>query len=328
MPGEHSVRAAYDRFAPIYDEFNASNNYEMWLGEVLLPELERHGLRRIPGKVLDVGCGTGRAFPPLLRRGWQINGCDASPAMLDQALAHAPSPVALFECDARKLPAFAAAPFDLILVLNDVVPSLLKDGDLERAFDGFRRSLADDGLICFDTPTLGLCRSHFASGNAEEMSTGGWEWRGLSERIDPGGVYEAQVSGPGVETHRHWLRHWMPQQIEAALDSSGLRVVACKGQREEGGRILLDEPFDDERDQRMIWIAGHQRKRPGHGLGATGPIGLIALGRCARRNDGRDSGQLHAIHPLPLDGFLVWEKPDQPGEEWGFARMNRGAGLP
>lgn len=258
MPGEHSVRDAYDRFAPIYDEFNASNNYEMWLGEVLLPELARHGLQSESGKVLDVGCGTGRAFEPLLERGWHISGCDASPAMLDRAKENSTSrAVALSDCDARELPRFAAAPFDLILALNDVVPSLLEDGDLERSFAGFRRNLVDDGLLCFDTPTLGLCRSHFASGNAEKMSNGGWEWRGVSERVEPGGIYEAQVSGPGVETHRHRLRHWTPRQIGVALDSSGLRVVACNGQREEGGRILLDEPFDDERDQRVIWIAAH-----------------------------------------------------------------------
>ena len=49
---------AYEAFASIYNDFNASNDYEMWLGDVLLPELEKHGLGR-PGWALDVGCGTG-----------------------------------------------------------------------------------------------------------------------------------------------------------------------------------------------------------------------------------------------------------------------------
>ena len=70
--GEDPVLAAYEAFAPIYNEFNHLNDYEMWLGRALLPELEKHGLGH--GKALDVGCGTGRAFAPLLRRGWQVQG--------------------------------------------------------------------------------------------------------------------------------------------------------------------------------------------------------------------------------------------------------------
>lgn len=263
MLGEHSAREAYDRFAPIYDEFNASNNYEMWLGEVLLPELERHGLRRFPAatrpqQVLDIGCGTGRAFPPLLKRGWHITGCDASPVMLGRAQEKTTSEsVALLECDARELVQFAVGPFDLVLALNDVVNYLTEDGDLDRAFAGMKRNLAPHGLVCFDTDTLGLFRSHFASGNAEEMSVGDWEWHGLEEEVRPGGIYEARVSGPGVETHIHRERHWTPGKVEEALAGSGLRALAVMGQREEGDKILLEDPFDEERDQKLIWMVGH-----------------------------------------------------------------------
>lgn len=70
---------AYEAFASIYNDFNVSNDYEMWLGRGLLPELRKHGPRR--RQALDIGCGTGRAFGPLLRRGWRVTGCDLSPAM-------------------------------------------------------------------------------------------------------------------------------------------------------------------------------------------------------------------------------------------------------
>ncbi|HET9677416.1 MAG TPA: hypothetical protein VFP21_07940, partial [Solirubrobacterales bacterium] len=71
--GEDPALAAYEAFAPIYNEFNHLNDYEMWLGRTLLPELEKRGLRR--GRALDVACGTGRAFAPLLKRGWEVRGC-------------------------------------------------------------------------------------------------------------------------------------------------------------------------------------------------------------------------------------------------------------
>src|SRR4051794_37057958 len=83
VSGDNAARDAYDRFAPVYDEFNAQNDYEHWLGGVLLPELERHGLRK--GWVLDVGCGTGRAFEPLLRRGFSVAGKDVSEQMVERA---------------------------------------------------------------------------------------------------------------------------------------------------------------------------------------------------------------------------------------------------
>lgn len=46
MTKVEGARDAYDRWAAVYDAWNAENNYEMWLGEVLLPELERRGLRK------------------------------------------------------------------------------------------------------------------------------------------------------------------------------------------------------------------------------------------------------------------------------------------
>jgi SAM-dependent methyltransferase len=121
-----SAADANDRFAPVYDDCNAQNDYEMWLGEVLLPELEKHGLKQ--GWALDAGCGTGRAFDPLLRRGWRVVGCDVSSGMLGEAARKFGPRVPLLHLDARELPPIAPLvglandeAFTLILLLNDVV---------------------------------------------------------------------------------------------------------------------------------------------------------------------------------------------------------------
>ncbi|HEU4635782.1 MAG TPA: class I SAM-dependent methyltransferase, partial [Edaphobacter sp.] len=155
-----SARDANDRFAAIYDDWNSQNDYEMWLGEALLPKLEMHGLRK--GWALDVGCGTGRAFEPLLARGWQIVGCDISSRMLAAAGRKFNSRVQLRNYDARSLPAICPASglptgesFNLILMLNDVVNYLTDDSDLERLFLGIKRNLSRDrGLAIFDANTL------------------------------------------------------------------------------------------------------------------------------------------------------------------------------
>lgn len=259
MSFHESAKDAYDRFAPIYDEANAQNDYELWLGETLLPRLEAHGLRK--GWALDVGCGTGRAFEPLLARGWKVVGSDLSPGMLEEARRKYGSEVQLVESDARDLPTIAPSAegpegeaFDLVLLLNDVVNYLTEEGDLERAFAGVRANLAPEGLAVFDANTLALFKASFAP-ESSAMDARGWEWRGLSAGSAPGSVFEAELSGEEVETHVHRQRHWTAAEVKAALAASGLRCVAALGQREEDGGILLSESPDEERDAKTIYIA-------------------------------------------------------------------------
>jgi SAM-dependent methyltransferase len=256
-----STKVAYDRFASFYDDANAENDYEMWLGEVLLPELEKHGLQT--GWALDVGCGTGRAFEPLMARGWQVVGCDVSPGMLAEAARKFGSAVQLLELDARDLPPLSPGPghpeegaFDLALLLNDVINYLTEFRDLELLFSGVRRNLnREHGLFVFDANTLALFHANFASGLTEKMSKGGWEWRGLSQSAEPGGIFEAQVSGREAEPHMHRQRHWPVKRMTAALEAAGLRRLAVLGQREEGGRVLLSDQPDEERDSKVVYIA-------------------------------------------------------------------------
>jgi SAM-dependent methyltransferase len=260
MADRESAEEAYDRLAPVYDEFTSANNYELWLGEVLLPELEKHGLER--GWALDLGCGTGRAFDPLLNRGWQVVGCDGSAGMLARAEKKFGERVKLIHADARELGAISPSPdhpdgenFQLVLLLNEVVNHLTEDSDLERAFAGVRRNLSPGGLVVFDANTLLWFRDNFVSGKSEELSARGWDCHGLTETIEYGGSYEMRLSGQGVEPHVHRQRHWPPEQVEAALETLGLIPIAALGQREENGHVILESPVNEERDSKTIHIA-------------------------------------------------------------------------
>jgi SAM-dependent methyltransferase len=264
MPEAESAQTAYDRLAAIYDEANAQNNYELWLGEALLPELEKHGLQK--GWALDAGCGTGRAFDPLLERGWQVVGSDVSAGMLAEAERKFGSRVPLHHLDARELPAISPAAdipaggaFDLVLLLNDVVNYLTEDGDLERVFAGVARNLnRDHGLAIFDASTFLLFQANYtATELSEEMNSRGIEWRGLTEEAKPGAVHEARLSGPNVEAHVHRQRHWRAEEIRAALEANGLRCLAALGQSEGDGEIILSDPPDEEREAKVIYIVAH-----------------------------------------------------------------------
>jgi len=249
QPG--SARAAYDAFAPIFDEYTAQNDHEAWLGRQLLSELDAYGLK--VGRVLDVGCGTGKAFAALLARGWEVYGCDVSDGMLAKAGAKHPD-VSLLRADATDLPTYGFD-FDLVLALNDVVNYLVEDGDLERFFAGVGRNLAPDGLFLFDSNTIVLMRMIFQNPESEWMSRPGWKWGGIGGAVVPGGTFEAELSGQGVRTHIHRQRHWTPEQVQNALSASGLTCLAAMGEREVGEKILLSEVLDENRDEKAIYVA-------------------------------------------------------------------------
>lgn len=258
-PVDVSAETAYDSCSPIYDEWNGENDYELWLGETLLPELAKFGLSG-GGWALDVGCGTGRAFPPLLDRGWKVVGCDVSEGMLQAAQRKFESRVRLLNLDARSLPALTAAPgeargeaFQLVLLLNDVVNYLVDDGDLEEVFSGVRRNLDPrSGLVVFDTNTLRQFQDEYAANDTS--AKGSWIWQGLAEDVVPGGTYEASLSGPRIEKHLHRQRHWLPAEVEAAMDAAGLSVLSVIGQREDEGRVLLSQLPDEHQDAKFVFV--------------------------------------------------------------------------
>ncbi|HEX2265186.1 MAG TPA: class I SAM-dependent methyltransferase, partial [Solirubrobacterales bacterium] len=190
-------------------------------------------------------------------------GCDVSTGMLAEARRKFGSGISLLNVDARELPPICPSPesptreaFQLAVLLNDVVNYMTEEGDLEKAFAGVRHNLAQDrGLLAFDISTISLFRAAFASGDSEAMSARGLQWRGLSGEVEPGALYRARLSAPGVESHEHRQRHWTTEQVREALKACGFSCLAVLGQREEDGRIHLREPPDEERDYKIIFVA-------------------------------------------------------------------------
>jgi SAM-dependent methyltransferase len=258
-----SAAESYDWWAEAYDECNSENDYELWLGQILLPHLERHGLKC--GWALDIGCGTGLAFLPLLERGWQVIGCDVSAGMLREAERKFRDAVQLLEFDARDLPRIELScnmpsqqGFDLVLMLNDVINYLTEDGDLDRVFSGIRKNLSSGGLAVLDSNTVALFQRDYALGPSESLGSRGWRWRGLTKDHGPEEVYEGELEDPSGLTRPHRQRHWSSNQIQKALASSGLKCVAILGQREEAGEIRVSTSPSEAYDQKTLYVISHQ----------------------------------------------------------------------
>ncbi len=247
---------AYEAIAPVYDEFTHQNDYEMWLG-MLLPELERHGLRH--GRVLDVGCGSGKSFAPMLARGWEIHGCDISAAMLERAREKVGEEVRLGVADMRELPTFGE--FELVWALNDAVNYLLSDEELGLALDGMRRNLAAGGLLLFDLNTIASYRGFFAEEVVMERDGQRLIWRGRgSAEAAPGSISEASFeaeplregAGATIAPELHRERHFPQAEVLVALERAGLEPLDVFGLGADEG---LHRPLDEDEHYKAIYIA-------------------------------------------------------------------------
>ena len=152
-----TAKMAYEALAPAYDDFTHFHDYDLWIAN-LWPRIAARGIH---GKrLLDVACGTGKSFIPLLERGWEVTACDISPAMIEVARAKVGGRATLAVADMRALPRFGE--FDLVWCLDDALNYLLDPGDLVRALTGMRANLAPRGLLVFDLNAIGSYRGFFA----------------------------------------------------------------------------------------------------------------------------------------------------------------------
>jgi SAM-dependent methyltransferase len=108
----------WDEYAPFYDWENAQT-----LGRRDVPFWRRAALKA-KGRVLELGCGTGRVTKPLARAGVDIVGIDRSAPMLERARGGR-----LVRGDIRALP-FAARSFSMVLAPYGILQSLTKPRDL------------------------------------------------------------------------------------------------------------------------------------------------------------------------------------------------------
>jgi SAM-dependent methyltransferase len=255
--GPSTQLSAYERMGAYYDAFSAHHDHDLWLSH-LLPAVERFGLRG--HRLLDVGCGTGKSFEPLLDIDWRITACDLSPAMLRSARRRANGQVRLHVADMCQLPVFGE--FDLIWSLGDVINHLLEPRQLEACFVGMRRNLAPSGLLLFDTNTLRSHRTFYAETSVTRDNGHQLIWRGETPAdMAPGGraraVFEVRDRG-GVRECETVIRqrHYPADEVEATLEAAGLQPLACFG---HGFDAVLQQPLDETRHTKAIFIAKRQQ---------------------------------------------------------------------
>jgi SAM-dependent methyltransferase len=255
-PGGDWAERAFDAMAPLYDDFTAHYEYEFWIAQ-LLAVLEREGLQG--RRLLDIGCGTGKSFLPMLPRGWQAVGCDVSTAMLDLARQKAGDAVRLEIADMRELPCFGE--FDLVWALDDAINYLLSVEELEAALRGMRSNLAPSGLLLFDVNEL-LAYGFYAEGVEVERDGRRFVFQGNAMgEVEPGSIcefscFETRPGGEGQADRRnvsiHRQRHFTEAEILAAIDRAGLACLSVYGHGTDG---IPCQPLDGSVHTKAIYVA-------------------------------------------------------------------------
>jgi SAM-dependent methyltransferase len=246
---ENSGLIAYEALAGTYDDFTAGYQAEAWTAK-LEAKVARWGISG--RRLLDVGCGTGKSFLPMRKRGWEVVGCDVSPAMLEIAREKVDDAVPLHVADVRELPTLGE--FDLIWALNDTLNYLMSEGELEAALVGMRGNLSADGILLFDLNTFRSMREMFTNETVREVSGREMRWAGqASEGVEPGGVNTArfEVVGDPSASHDHRQRHFPEASVLQALTGAELKCLEVWGDY-EGEQ---DQPLDEDRHQKAIYIA-------------------------------------------------------------------------
>ena len=250
---ESDATRAYAVLAPAYDLLTAEYAYGPWLSAIERVARE-HGLRG--HRVLDVGCGTGKSFLPLLDRGFDVTACDISPEMVELAQRKAGARADVHVADMRRLPVFGE--FDLITCIDDAINHLLGPDEVADALACMYDNLAPGGLLAFDVNTLAAYRE--VPDVVVEDDDLLLRWRGgLAELADPGGEAEVVIDvfahqGDGmwrrsVSRQRH--RHHPIDELCELVEEAGLEVAAVLGQRPGA---VLDAELDEELHRKAVFI--------------------------------------------------------------------------
>lgn len=254
--GSRGAEIAYEAIAPVYDDFTAHHKYEFWMGQ-LLPKLEKNGLQG--DRLLDVACGTGKSFLPLLKRGWKVTASDISAEMVAIARTKVGPEVRLSVADMRTLPKLGE--FDLVMCLDDAINYLLDEDELVAALSAMRANLAPTGLLIFDVNTITSHRTFFAEEVVMEKNGRRMIWRGRGRPdAPPGGLVEAsfevepidESAGPAIPPEFHRQRHFPEEVLRAAIARAGLELRDVYGHDDSG---VPEQPLDETIHTKAIFIA-------------------------------------------------------------------------
>ena len=246
----------WDAYAPFYDWENART-----LGRRDVPFWQRVAAEA-DGRVLELGCGTGRISIPLAKSGVDLVGVDRSEPMLARARTRTArtsrttgtsGTISFVRADIRSLP-FKRSRFSMVLAPYGILQSLIRERDLTDTLDSVARVITRGGTFGIDlVPDVPNWREYENKVQLRGEAKGGARLTLVeSVRQDPRRhltTFEQQYveqRGRRTTTHRFELtfRTLTIAQMSRRLERAGFRVETVLG--DYRGR-----PWDARAD---VWI--------------------------------------------------------------------------
>jgi SAM-dependent methyltransferase len=198
-----------------------------------------------PGRVLELGVGTGRLAVPMADAGLVVHGVDASAAMLDRLRAK--------DADGRVTATLGdmvadlpSGPFDVALVAYNTLFNLTRPGEQAACFAAVARCLRPGGRFVVEAfvPDTSL------SGSAVTVRSMAVDRVVLSVSVhDPTtstaqGQFVELRDGDGVRLRPWSIRYATPAELDAMAVAAGFAL-------EQRWTSFTDERFDDDADRHV-----------------------------------------------------------------------------
>src|SRR5579875_3811763 len=230
------MTSVFEAYAGYYDLLYRDKDYPAEAAYVH-GLLARHGVPA-GGRLLELGCGTGRHAAELARLGYCLHGIDASEAMVAQAEARKPGQLAkqlTMECaDVRTVR--LAAKFDAVISLFHVASYQVANADLLAMFRTAAHHLKRGGVFAFDCwygpavladrPAVRVKRMEDAHVRVTRVAEPAFAPN--ENRVDV--HYEVAVESKDKPDLRrvkevHSMRYLFKPEVERFLDEAGLALL-------------------------------------------------------------------------------------------------------
>jgi predicted TPR repeat methyltransferase len=208
-----------ERIADIYDELHGQR-LDTSATVAFLEELARGG------PALELAIGTGRVALPLAARGIQVDGIDASPAMVDKLRAKpGADTVSVTMGDFADVP--VTKHYRLVFVVFNTFFALLTQQDQVRCFENVAGHLTEDGVFVVEAFVPDLGRFHrdqhigAVAVSADRVQLDVSRHDLAAQRVDATHVFFTDGT---VQLYPVALRYAWPSELDLMAQIAGLRL--------------------------------------------------------------------------------------------------------